>query len=117
MEKIKISDILAAADSNNIELDIPATFFLVTSDEENNGAMLSSSSITRPENDGELAKRWIALAALAMLKGCFAGDPKAWEALAYWKSIKTMQDEKEARRKEFEKMIANLGDEEKGEQE
>jgi len=102
--KIKISEIRAAARDGKIEQDIPATFFLVSAGDDDGGSLLGCSSID-PKNDGDLAKRWIVLASIGILKGCLEGDPKAWEVLAYWKALKYKQEEQEAKKKECDLLL------------
>ena len=116
-KKIKLSDIIAAAKNEDIDLDIPATLFVVTNGETDDGCQLACSSII-PKNDAETAKRWVAQAVVAMLNGCFANNPRAWADLAYWKTVKLNDEEKAERAEEFKRIIAEFETErQKGEQE
>lgn len=116
-QKLKMSDIVAAAKAKTLELDIPASLFLVTSGMEDAGCQFACSSII-PETDADMAKRWIVNACLGLLNGCFSGNPKAWSALAYWRMVQMDNEEKSKRVEDFERMMAELEAEKlKGEQE
>ena len=106
-QKLKLSDIAAAAKAKTLELDIPASLFLVTSGMEDAGCQFACSSIV-PETDADMAKRWIVNACLGLLNGCFSGNPKAWSALAYWHMVQLATEEQSKRVEEFERLKAEL---------
>jgi hypothetical protein len=116
-QKLKMSDIAAAAKAKTLELDIPASLFLVTSGMEDAGCQFACSSII-PETDADMAKRWIVNACLGLINGCFSGDPKAWSALAYWHMVQQANEEKAKCDEEFKRLMAELNAKmKKGEQE
>lgn len=115
-QKLKLSDIAAAAKAKTLELDIPASLFFVTSGMEDAGCQFACSSII-PETDADMAKRWIVNACLGLLNGCFSGNPKAWSALSYWHIVQQANEEKAKSYEEFKRMMAELETEQqKGEQ-
>lgn len=116
-QKIKLSDIIAAAKNEDIDLDIPATLFFVTNGDEDEVVQFACSSIVQ-KNDADTAKRWMAMAVLGLLNGCLTNNPRAWADLAYWKSVKVNDDEKKERAEEFKRIIAEYDSaRQKGEQE
>lgn len=114
-QTIKMSEIIAAAEARKLELDVPASFFLVYGHELSK--LMSSSSII-PTTESQIAARWIVLAATALLKDCFKGLPQAWEALAFWKAVYEVQKEAAEQNSSLENLLADIDlPTKKGEQE
>lgn len=117
-KRIKLSEILAAGRNGEIEMDVPATLIVAADGDSPDGELISMSSIITPTNDGSLAKRWVATASTALLKSCLKGNPKAWEALAYWHSVYGQGEREERLRAEIDEFMESLQNkEQKGEQE